>query len=292
MHDIAQSSRSALAVLVTNNGRDTKQTMLNTITHLKGFAIRAIDGELGSVEHLYFDDDTWTVRYLTVDTGGWLGGRRVLISPFSISNIDWRDRIIDVSLTRQQVQYSPDIDTHKPISRQHETAYLGYFGYPSYWGGPYQWGPFFYPKGFSVPNIDSAPEIAKRATAASRDSHLRSTGAVHGYHIQASDGAIGHISGFVLDDATWAIRYLEADTTNWLPGKTVLISPAWIQLVSWAESKVYVTLSKEAIQGAPEYADSYPITREYENRLYSHYGIPPYWQKGAELTASLSLINV
>jgi hypothetical protein len=263
--------------------------MLKTITHLKGFAIRATDGDLGTAEQLYFDDQSWTVRYLTVDTGGWLGGRRVLISPFSITGVNWQARRVDVSLTKQQVEDSPDINTHQPVSRQHETAYLGYFGYPNYWGGPFEWGPAVYPMGYALPVIDSAENIASRAGKESKDSHLRSTGGVSGYDIQAIDGEIGHVSGFVLDDETWSIRYLEVATRNWWPGKKILFSPAWIQRVSWMSSKVYVALSRAAIQTGPEYRDSIPIAREYENKLFLHYGRPPYWEKDAELAASLSL---
>lgn len=266
--------------------------MLKTMSHLKGFAIRATDGDLGTVEEFYFDDESWTVRYLTVETGGWLNGRRVLISPFSITGVDWQAGKVNVSLTQQQVQDSPGIDTHQPVSRQHETAYLGYFGYPEYWGGPYLWGPAYYPMGFTIPAIEPPDEVANRAQKATKDSHLRSTGAVNGYEIQAIDGEIGHVCGFVLDDETWAIRYLEVATRNWWPGKKVLFSPAWIQRVSWMSSKVYVALTREAIQSGPEYVDSVAITREYENKLYFHYGRPPYWRKDAALASTLSLTSV
>ncbi len=58
--------------------------MLRNAKDLHGFKIRATDGELGTVDQLYFDDETWAIRYLMVETGGWLGGRRVLISPISV----------------------------------------------------------------------------------------------------------------------------------------------------------------------------------------------------------------
>jgi hypothetical protein len=266
--------------------------MLNIITHLKGFTIRATDGEIGTAGVLYFDDETWTVRYLTADTGGWLGGRQVLISPFSIVRVNWRERRVVVSLTREQVEHSPDIMTHLPISRQHETAYLGYFGYPNYWGGPYQWGPGYFPTALAVPAIESPEALAERAKAESKDSHLRSTGAVSGYDIQAIDGEIGHVCGFVLDDETWSIRYMEVATRNWWPGKKVLFAPGWIQRISWMSSKVHVGLTRQAIQSAPEYVDSTPITRDFEHRLFSHYGRPPYWTNAPEPDASLSLSNV
>ena len=114
--------------------------------------IRATDGELGTVDELYFDDETWAIRYLTVETGGWLGGRQVLISPISVAHTDWQAQRLDVALTKKQVENSPDINTHQPVSRQHEAAYLGYYGYPYYWGGPYLWGPAFYPAGLADSN--------------------------------------------------------------------------------------------------------------------------------------------
>jgi hypothetical protein len=111
--------------------------MLKNANHLKGLVIRATDGEIGTVDQLYFDDETWAIRYLMIETGGWLGGRRVLISPISVVHTDWQAKRLDVALTKKRVENSPDIDTHKPVSRQHEAAYLGYYGYPNYWGGTF-----------------------------------------------------------------------------------------------------------------------------------------------------------
>jgi hypothetical protein len=259
---------------------------------LKDFVIRAIDGDIGAVHQLYFDDETWGIRYLVVDTGGWLGGRRVLISPFSITRTDWDAKRLDVALTKKQVENSPDIDTHQPVSRQHEAAYLGYFGFPYYWGGPFLWGTAYYPTGVAVPTTLSAETLPDRIRRESTDSHLRSTEAITGYHIEAADGEIGHVDGFVVDDEAWAIRYIEVATRNWLPGKKVLVSPAWIERVSWHDSKVYVDLSREAIRNGPEYIASRPITREYENRLYFHYGRPPYWRHESEHKSSYSLSGV
>lgn len=244
--------------------------MLTNSTYMKGLVIRATDGEIGAVDQLYFDDETWAIRYLVVDTGSWLGGRRVLISPISVIHTDWPTRRLDVALTRKQVRLSPDIDTHRPVSRQHETAFYGYYGYPFYWGGSYLAGTTPDQPASTVPSATSKEED-------STDSHLRSTEAVTGYYIEATDGEIGHVEGFVVDEEGWAIRYLEVATRNWLPGKKVLLSPAWIERVSWQESKVYVGLAREVIKDAPKYVESMPITREYEDRLYATYGRPPYW---------------
>jgi hypothetical protein len=266
--------------------------MLRNAKDLHGFTIRATDGELGTVDQLYFDDETWAIRYLTVETGGWLAGRQVLISPISVTHADWQARRLDVTLTKRQVQNSPEIDTHQPVSRQHEAAFNQYYGYPYYWGGPYMWGSGPFPTDVAMSPIAPPEPAADSLWSEPADSHLRSTQAVTGYSIDAADGEIGHLDGFVVDDEAWAIRYLEVATRNWWPGKKVLVSPAWIERVSWEDSKVYTGLTREAIQNAPEYVESAPVTREYENRLYFHYGRPPYWVHEAEHRAQVSLSGV
>ena len=257
--------------------------MLKSVTHLQGVTIQATDGEIGKVDQFYFDDETWTIRYLVVNTSRWLDGRLVLISPIALGQKGWASKRLDVALTKKQIEDSPPIDTHKPVSRQHEALYLGYYGYPYYWGGPYLWGLATYPAGLAVQReaATAAEELEARAGKESADSHLRSTNEVKGYHIEAVDGEIGHVNDFIVDDETWAIRYLEVDTRNWWPGKKVLVSPAWIDNVSWPDSKVYVDLSRETIKNGPEYIESMPITREFENRLYVHYGRPAYWLEGS-----------
>jgi hypothetical protein len=263
--------------------------MLRNSNKLKGLAIHATDGELGTAEEFYFDDESWTIRYLVVETGGWLGGKRVLISPYSIAQADWLARRIDVALTKKQVENSPSVDTQLPVSRQHEANYLNYYGYPYYWGGPFLWGPGYYPSGLAVP-AKAAQET--RTNSNLTDSHLRSIDSVEGYHIEAIDGGIGAINGFIVDDEAWAIRYIEAVTKNWWPGKDVLFSPGWMKRVSWAESKVYVGLTREAIKSCPEYIESRLITREYENEIYLHYGQPPYWLRQEDRVNEPSLSSV
>ena len=170
----------------------------------------------------------------------------MLISPFSIIDVDWQAKRLDVALTKEQVKNSPNIDTDKPVSRQHEIAYSGYYEYPYYWGGPFLWGPAYYPAGVTSNNCIHQNAMVDRLPSESTDSHLRSTKAVTGYHIEATDGELGHLDGFIVDDQAWAIRYIEVATKNWWPGKKVLVSPAWIQRVSWEDSKVYVGLSRES----------------------------------------------
>lgn len=264
------------AVLVLKVHRALVNTqMLKNIKDFKGFRIRATDGELGTINEFYFDDESWAIRYLTVETGGWLGGKEVLISPFAIVNTDWQGKCLDVVLTKKQVENSPNIDTHKPVSRQHEASYLGYYGYPIYWEAN--------PGIVAISSNDVDETMEQIMAREARDSHLRSTQIVGAYNIEALDGEIGHIDGFVIDDEAWAIRYIEVSTRTWWPGKKVLVSPSWIASLTWMDSKAHLALSRERIQSAPAYLEDQPITRDYEAQLFNHYGKPPYWLAGTNL---------
>ncbi len=255
--------------------------MLHNLSDLEGLTINARDGEIGEVEDFYFDDDKWTIRYLVVSTGIWLGGRRVLISPIFIGEADQANRRIDVNLSRQQVENSPGIDSDKPVSRQYETTYFNYYGYPYYWGGPYLWGPAAVPAALPPPmssRTESEIEAIKRREQESSDPHLHSADEVIGrYYIEATDGDIGHVEEFLIDDESWTIRYMVVDTVNWWPGKKVLVAPQWIERASWNDSKVYVNLSRNSIHQAPEFDRTQPLSRDYEQNLHRHYRRAPYW---------------
>lgn len=266
--------------------------MLMNTSQLKGQTVRALDGELGTIEQFYFDDDSWAIRYFVVNTGSWLAGRHVLISPFSVTHTDWQARRLDVALTKEQVENSPGIDTQRPVSRQHEAENLGYYSYPYYWDGPNLWGAGFSPVSSPLLGATAREAIADGVRRASTDSHLRSSAEVTGYSMESTNGEIGHLDGFIVDDETWAIRYIEVATRNWWPGKKVLVSPAWIELVNWETSKVVIGLSREDIRSGPEYLESVPVNRDYENQLYFHYGLPPYWLNEAEHQTSFSMSSV
>jgi hypothetical protein len=257
--------------------------MFRSINDLDGFTIGATDGDIGTVREFYFDDVSYTVRYVVVDTGGWLGERKVLLTPIAFRAMDREHKRIEAALTKAQVEKSPDIDTEKPVSRQHEIAYYGYYGYTPYWAGSYLWGAFPYPYPAAGPALSPAELERERhwnwETKDRQDPHLRSSREVSGYHIHATDGDIGHVEDFLVDDLSWAIRYMIVDTTNWWPGKKVLVAPAWIDRVDWAEAKVEVHLRRDQIRTSPEYDPARPIERAYETRLYGHYAQPGYWNK-------------
>ena len=247
--------------------------MLNDAKTLKGYKLNGLDGEIGKIKEFYFDDHYWTIRYLVADTGNWLRDRQVLISPRALGAINKNVKNIAVNLTKKQIEDSPSISSDKPVSRQFEESYYGYYSWPMYWAGPYMWGDYPYPY------IGDNPGALPEATLDKKgwDPHLRSTGAVTNYAIQAKDGEIGHVTDFIIDDETWAIRYLIVDTGNWWPGKIVLVSPRWIKRISWSESNVYVDLSRATIKQSPAYHAGTPLNREYEEELHRHYNFQGYW---------------
>ena len=264
--------------------------MLRSMNDLEDYAIRATDGTIGHVKDFYFDDAAWVIRYLVVDTGSWLSSRKVLISPIAIGQPDWSAMVLPVSITKEQVKNSPDIDTEKPVSRQHEMRYLGYYGYPYYWGGAGLWGGGLYPNmmapayGGFVATPNSAQSQAEtsiaRAEAARHQNdnpNLRSCKAVMSYHIQATDGDIGHVDGLIFDEETWAIRYLIVNTSNWWMGHQVLIAPQWISSVTWHDATVSVNLTQQAVRDAPLYDPAAQLDRTLEVGLHKHYGRPGYW---------------
>lgn len=250
--------------------------MLRRASALEGFTIRATDGDIGHVVDFYFDDQTWTVRHFVADTGGWLPGREVLISPLSFTGLDWDSSRIGVSLTRSQVENSPPIETDMPISRQREVEYYGHYRIPGYWAGPYRWGAWATPWAY-VGHGAPAARVRGAGRRDTGDPRLRSTASVIGYSIEARGGDIGHVDDFLVDDHDWAIRYLVVDSHNWLPGRRVLVAPEWVDRISWSDSAVYVDVTRETIRDSPEYEPARPVERAYESRLYDYYGRPGYW---------------
>jgi hypothetical protein len=254
-----------------SNEEKERIIMLIKAKTLTGFKLNSLDGEIGKVKEFYFDDRHWTIRYLVAETGTWLADRQVLISPYALAAVNKPEQNIAVDLTKKQIEDSPSLDTDKPVSHQFEQAYYGHYLYPMYWGGPYSWGPYPYP----MRDREQWKKPAQPENA--WDHHLCGTCGVSGHHIQALDGEIGHVEDFIIDDETWAIRYLIVNTHNWWPGKKVLISPQWIECVSWGERKVFVNLDRETIKESPEYTDVALLTRDYEIGLHKHYNRKGYW---------------
>jgi len=247
--------------------------MLIKAKTLKGYKLDSKNGEIGKVKEFYFDDKHWTVRYLVADTGNWLTGRQVLISPLALIIANKEEENIGVNLTKKQIEDSPSLNSDKPVSKQFEADLHGYYGWPVYWSGLEMWG--------NYPYIEHDSSEWKEANQNKKawDPNLRSSNFITGQKIHAFDGELGHVDDFIIDDVTWAIRYLIIDTASWWAGKKVLISPHWIDHISWEDFKVFVNLSRESIMQSPEYSEEELLTRDYETQLHRHYNRNVYWKQ-------------
>ena len=237
--------------LITVFNKD--KVMLRIIKQLHGEKLGTSEGDIGHIKDFYFDDQKWAVRYVVVEMGSWLSARLVLISPHAFGDLHRDGHVLLVNLSRKQIENSPSIETHKPVSRQYEEEYCPSYRWSSSWQGDVMWGMSGFPVILLPPSpLLSTQAIVDGARGHGYDPHLRSTQGVSGYHIQASDGMIGHVTDFMMDEKSWAIRHLVVETGHWFSGKEVLISPSKIDRISYVESKVVVNLTKDAIRKAPE----------------------------------------
>jgi hypothetical protein len=269
--------------------------MLRNASAIKGYAIAASDGRLGTVSDFLFDDFSWLVRWMVVDTGKWLSGRKVLLPASVLGHLDPKEREFSVRLSMQQVKDSPDIDTEQSVSRQMETKVYDYYGWSPYWGTGFYMGGYGYPGGIGNMGIGggmgapgytggartAAPSLGSRrreehgadVQEKDRDPHLRSTEAVTGYHIHASDGEIGHVEDFLMEDADWSIHYLIVDTKNWWPGKKVLISPRSAAEIDWTDKLVNLDVVRQKVKDSPVYDPALTVDRAYDDKFLTYYGI-------------------
>lgn len=233
--------------------------MLIAAKQICSCAIEGADGTVGKVKDLLFDDQTWDVRYLEVDTGRWLPGRRVILAPSIIHTANYEAQRLSSPLMREQVENSPPIESELPVSRQKEIELAQYYAWGAYWANT---------------------EAVRRESEG--PPHLRSTNHVTGYHIRATDGEIGHVADFIVDDHAvelegWAIRYLVIDTRNWLPGKHVLVPPLWTESIDWDSRRLQVGLTRQMVEQSPAFDPEVPVNRRYEEVFYDYYGRPQYW---------------
>jgi sporulation protein YlmC with PRC-barrel domain len=251
--------------------------MLWNASEIKGYAIAASDGHLGTVSDFLFDDTSWRVRWLVVDTGTWLSGRKVLLPPMALGHPNSSEREFPVRLTRQQVKDSPDINSDRPVSRQMETHVYDYYGWSPYWDTGLNMGGYGYMGAMGMPNPPAMgsrqrEEEEMRARQYDGDPHLRSIESVTGYHIHATDGEIGHVADFLVDDTDWGVRFLIVDTSNWWAGKKVLISPRSAGEIDWSDKLVNLRVDRQRVKDSPAYDPSITVDRDYERRFHSHYG--------------------
>ncbi len=254
--------------------------MMQVISAVKGFAIEASDGKIGTVVDFLFDDASWRVRWLVVDCGTWLTGRKVLIHPSAILRNDLEQQRFLVTLTKAQVEKSPELVEDQPVSQQMEDRLYSYYGWDPLWSGPYlsetpgaiAW-PYMAPPYFGL-GLDTGEARGKRASLHGSDPHVRSVNEIAGYHIHAADGEIGHVENLMIDDADWSIHYFIVDTRNWWSGKRVLMSPLAVKSIDWFERRFALDVSREQVNSSPPWDPLDAFTQLDAKLLHKHYGWP------------------
>jgi len=252
--------------------------MLWKASEIKGYAVAASDGEIGTVADLLFDDRSWTTRWLVVSTGNWFVRHKVLLPLSALGKPEVKLRQFSVQLTRQQVKDSPDADTDLPISRQIEASVYNYYGAPPYWtsGFALESNAIATPLVMPISRNDTGPRARSGTDAVPEDGdpNLRSVDTVIGYRIEATDGVIGHVEDFLIDDADWRLRYMIVDTKNWWPGQNVLLSPRQIKEIDWRARMVTVDVDRGKIKSAPLYDPKMTSDGPYNAQFQAHFGLP------------------
>lgn len=239
--------------------------MFRSLSELINYKVGTVGGNEGRVSDFLFDDKERTVRYIVVKTGGWLLGKEVLISPVAVDSIDNESSSLKTILSSEAIEDAPGIEADLPVSRQKEIELVSYYNWPMYWT--------------PLPPVAAADgEVAVEEVATEEwDPHLRSTKEVLGYSINCIGDSMGHVEDMIVDLDTWVIRYLVIDTSNWLPGKKVIVGFDWLTDIRWEDNSVFVDLTRKQIETAPPFDPKIPVNREYEITLYDFYGRPTYW---------------
>jgi sporulation protein YlmC with PRC-barrel domain len=209
--------------------------MLHRLQTLVEHSVIATDGEIGSVRDFLFDDQTWTIHYLVVDVKRWLTREEVVLPVTAIKQLDWENKTLHVQLTKEQVRQSPDVDTKEPVSRQQEIAMQDYFGKLAYWVDR------------RSPMTSSMPTGMEYPVHTKGDLHLRSISNLEGYKVWGTDGELGRMEDFILDEASWHLGYLEVKAGEWLLCRPVLVPTRWVKSISWAHRRVNLHHTREGV---------------------------------------------
>jgi hypothetical protein len=226
--------------------------MLRRTSAFTGYTIEASDGAVGSISDILFEDQTWKLRWFVINTGAWLIGRKVLIHPSALQRPDIRQRAFPISLTKAQVEASPDLSSDQPVSRQVDQDLSDYYGLGSFWDDGYSGG-----LGLGVLGDGMSQATATRSpkTLEADDHQLLSIAAITGFQIHALDGDIGHLDDFLVEDESWTIESAVVATKNWGLGRRVLISPTDIQATNFQAQYVPINLTRYKIKCSPSWRE-------------------------------------
>ncbi len=252
--------------------------MLISTTRIENSKVHAQDGTIGKVETFLFDQEQWVLRYIVAKHGFLFLGGRKLLSPVSVTGtIGESDGAIRVGLTREQVKNAPPADLARPISRRKEEQFHRYYQIPVYWGGAGLWGTAMTPLEAGTVSYEPAPTDEPEA-ADTDEYHLRSTEEIEGYRVEAKEERIGTVSGCLIEDTTWAVRYLSVKMEEGQGDGRLFISPHWVDEISWIERKLRLDMPASRLREMPTVGVRGTLEREDEEKLHEFFGQPRYWK--------------
>jgi sporulation protein YlmC with PRC-barrel domain len=225
--------------------------MLRSASKIIGYRLNGVDGEVGRAVDFLLDDTVWEVRYLVVETGPWLDGRRVLISPSALCKGEWTSRRLVLDATREKIESAPSLEGDGPVSREHELELSRHYGWDV--------------GGFSL--LGDSAEVPPPAVVppVREEPALRSLKELLGQALAAEDGGVGHVEDLIVDDDDWACHHLVVGSKNWLSGRKILVPVEWIKKVNWADHQVEVERSASSLESEPEFN---PLAPVYERSIY------------------------
>jgi hypothetical protein len=195
-----------------------------------GTVLEGRDGPAGTLYDLLFDDQSWKLHHLVVSTDRWFLGRQVLLDPVVVQWADWPQRRLCVGLTKEQVRHCPNVETDLPVARRESLAAAQVLVWEAYWTSILD----------TAPNSDCNPR-------------LRSTKMLTGLHILCTDGQLGHVEDFLIDDRDWSLADLVVDTRNWWPGKSVLVEPSLVEAIDWDSREIRLSLARGQVEHRPAF---------------------------------------
>ena len=263
--------------------------MLFAVSGLIGCEVHANDGAVGAVKDFLFDDQTWKLRWVAVNAGDWLAGRRVVfLHPSAIAPLvlppkpklpmmsQGETLTLAVDLTRGQIEAGPHAHQDNPVTRDMEGLLYDYYGWDPYWGASHFGGAV-------LANVESKiVEGAARRTVEAQTppldgaDHLHAVTEFKGYAVHAADGDIGHVENLLADDSNWDIRYLVIATRNWWPGKIVQLSPYAVKDIDWFAEQVNMNVTRDQVRSAPAWDPLAMMNEASEEELHRHFGWPGY----------------
>lgn len=235
-----------------------RKVMLHSLHRLIGFSIGAIDGEIGHVKDFCFDDKSWTVRYLIVETGNWLFGRKVLISPVALLQPNWDKKIFPVNLTKEQVESSPDVNLTQPLSLDQTKSIYSHYSWPY----PEESGIGYMTTGMvggvvapGIPLDERISDELHHDNHQENDPHLHGVKHTTRFDVHATDGVVGEASDFLVDE-NWRITSIVIETGSWFSGKKILGDINHVLRIEWESSSIYYNQSLESLRNTPEYHEN------------------------------------